>query len=151
MINASTLLNALQDFLHRRGIEVGTLTTAPAVHAMFDWYRRGPVDVLDDATKADVLVFRHGGWSEGCATGYKVSLLRRVTRPGTDGRDVDWYAGVTLLFDPARFASMGSFSTTSADWPSIDAFLRAIESAAAFKASADTTPMGVMLESGGMR
>jgi hypothetical protein len=151
MLNASSLLTALQSFLHRRGVEVEQLQTDPAMRVMIDWFRGGPVDVLDTSTKADVLVYRYGGWSEGCATGFKVSLLRRITQTGADGKDTDWYAGVTLLFEPARYASMGSFSTTSADWPSLEAFLRAIESSPAFKASRDTAPMGVMVESGGMR
>lgn len=151
MLNASTLLSALQTFLDQRRVDVERLTAEPMVMAMFDWQRFGKVATLDGAPVADVLVYRYGGWSEGCATGFKLSLLRKVTEQDAEGRSTDWYAGITLIFDPSRYASMAPFATTSSDWPTLEAFLRAIESSPAYRASAATVPMGVVVESGGMR
>ena len=151
MLNSSTLLAALQTFLDQRRVDVERLTAEPMVAAMFDWTRFGKVASVEGPPVADVLVYRYGGWSEGCATGFKLSLLRRVTERDADGRDTDWYAGITLMFEPSRFAGVAPFSTVSTEWPSTEAFLRAIESSPAYKASASTTPMGVVMESGGLR
>jgi hypothetical protein len=150
MVNSYTLLAALQRFLERRGVRVEGLTVEPMVLAMLDWYRSAPIETLGEPPLADVLVYRYGGWSEGCATGFKLSLMRRVT-VRSDGGETDWYAGVTLMFDPARYAEARPLSTVSADWPTLDAFLHAIESSPAYRASVAVTPMGAMLESGGLR
>jgi hypothetical protein len=150
MMNSYTLLSALQKFLERRGVAVGDLTVERMVIAMIDWFRSAPVDALGDPLAADVLVYRYGGWSEGCATGFKVSLLRRVTVTN-DNCATDWYAGITLMFDPARYAGVHALATVSADWPTLEAFLHAIESSAAYRASVSAVPMGAMLESGGLR
>jgi hypothetical protein len=151
MLNSSTLLTALQTFLDQRRIEVEGLTAEPMVVTMFDWLRFGKVASLEGAPEADALVFRYGGWSEGCATGFKLSLLRRVTERDAEGRATDWYAGITLMFEPSRYAGMAPFSTVSSDWPSLEAFLHAIESSPAYRASAAMVPMGVVMESGGLR
>ena len=150
-MNSSSLLSALQTYLQRRKIEVETLTTDAVVAVMFDWFRLGPADPLDAPPAADVLLFRHGGWSEGCATGFKLSLLRRITERDANGAATDWVAGITLMFEPAGYGDLAPLSTASSDWPSLDAFLRAIESSAAYKRTMNVTPMGVLLESGGLR
>lgn len=149
-MNSSVLLAELHGFLHRRRIQPEGLTAAPMVAAMLDWYRLVPVGLGSTATGDDVLLYRSGGWSEGCATGYKLSLLRRVTDPGSAGK-VEWFAGITLLFDPARFAQLPPVSTLSTDWPTLEAFLHAIESSPAYRAAGDGAPMGVLVESGGLR
>lgn len=151
MLNSSTLLTALQTFLDQRRVDVERLTADGMVMAMFDWKRFGKVSSVEGPPVADVLVYRYGGWSEGCATGFKLSLLRRVTERDASGQDTDWYAGITLMFEPSRYAGLAPFSTVSADWPSIEAFLSAIESSPAYKASVSTAPMGVVMESGGLR
>jgi hypothetical protein len=96
-------------------------------------------------------VHRSGGWSEGCATGFKFSLLRRVTANGVDGAITDWFAGITLMFEPSRYASLPALDIVSSDWQSLDAFVHAIESSAAFRLLTSAAPMSVMVESGGVR
>jgi hypothetical protein len=151
MLNSYILLGALQSFLHQRGVEVERLTADQMVPLMIDWFRLVPVDTLGRTATADALVYRYGGWSEGCATGFRLSLLRRVTEPAADGGNTDWFAGITLMFEPSRFAILAPFDAASVDWKSIDAFLHAIESSEAFKLLATVTPMTALLESGGLR
>jgi hypothetical protein len=116
---------------------------------MLDWFRQGPIEA--GAAASDGLVFRYGGWSEGCATGFKLSLLRRIAEPQTDGGETQWFAGITLMYEPSSRAEIAPFSTTSLDWDSLDEFARAVRRSPGFKAVADTKPMGAMLESGGIR
>jgi hypothetical protein len=146
-MNSEILLSALQSFMQRHSIELDQLTTEQMVSVMIDWFRLESLDLMDRGPQADALVFRYGGWSEGCATGFKLSLLRRVRQR----ESVDWFAGITLMFDPARYADFAPFSTISADWQSIDAFMRAIESSQAYKTSRSMTPMGALIEIGGLR
>jgi hypothetical protein len=77
-------------------------------------------------------------------------VLRRITQSDAAG-DTDWFAGITLMFEPSRYADLPAFDTVSSDWKSVDAFLHAIESSAAYQALAAVTPMTVLLESGGLR
>lgn len=149
MLNSYTLLGALQQFLEQRSIAVDDLTADPAVALMLDWFRQGPVDAQSAAT--DALVFRYGGWSEGCATGFKLSLLRRIAEPRTDGGETEWFAGITLMYEPSSRAEIAPFSTLSLDWGSLDEFVGAVRRSPGFKAVAGNKPMGAMLESGGIR
>jgi hypothetical protein len=151
MLSSYILLGALQNFLQQRDVAVQSLTAEQMVPLMLDFYRLVPVDTLEGNSIADALIYRYGGWSEGCATGFRLSVLRRVTEPTADGRNTDWYAGITLMFEPSRYAALSPFDTVSTDWSSVDAFLRAIESTEAFKLLAAATPMSAMLESGGLR
>ncbi|MBI1394628.1 MAG: hypothetical protein GC151_01515 [Betaproteobacteria bacterium] len=151
MVNSYTLLASLQRFLHERGIDVDKLSIRDAALAMIDWQRLVPVDDLQKPVKSDVLLYRYGGWSEGCATGYKVSVMRRVTQAADGGGQTDWYAGITFMFEPSRFSSLPDFGTEASDWPSTDAFLHAIESSAAYRLAATERPMGVSVETGGLR
>jgi len=147
-VNASVLLADLQSFLERRGAVLDALTAEAALLAMVDWYR---FTRQAETGTGDVLVFRHAGWSEGCVTGFKLSVLRRVTTREAGQPDTDWLAGITILQDPARFADLGSFSTDSAQWPSLEAFIRAVQSSPAYRRSMAGVPMGVVLEGGGLR
>ena len=148
-MNASILLTRLQAFLTQRAVDPEFLTAESMVREMVDWFRLSSVDSpLEEPLSADVLLYRYGGWSEGCATGFKLSLLRRVTEP--DGK-TDWQAGITLMFEPARFSDVSPLTTLSSQWSSLEAFLRAVESSPAYRRCRDLTPMGVMLESGGLR
>ena len=150
-MNSYLLLGALQSFLQQQRVEVDQLTADPMVRLMVDWFRIMPLDLLERAPTTDVLVHRSGGWSEGCATGFKFSLLRRVTANGVDGASTDWFAGITLMFEPSRYASLPSLDIVSSDWQSLDAFVHAIESSAAFRLLTSAAPMSVMVESGGVR
>ncbi|MCW5623314.1 MAG: hypothetical protein KIT73_01180 [Burkholderiales bacterium] len=150
-MNTYNLLSALQRFLRQRNVDPEGLTLESMVLVMFDWFRFAPAGLSTIDPPPDVLVYRYGGWSEGCATGFKLSLLRRVTQPDAEGQPTDWYAGVTMLFEPSGFSGLAPLSTVSSDWPSSEAFLHAIESSPAYRASRSTKPMGVMLESGGLR
>ena len=149
-MNSYSLLAALQNFLKQRGVEVDHLRAEPMVRLMVDWFRLVPVDRLERRTSADALLYRYGGWSEGCATGFRFSLLRRITETNAEG-DTDWFAGISLVFEPSRYADLPAFDTISSDWKSIDAFLHAIESSSAYQALAQATPVSVLLETGGLR
>jgi hypothetical protein len=151
IVSSYLLLAALQSFLHQQRVDVDHLTADPMLRVMVDWYRLVPLDLLERAPVADALVYRYGGWSEGCATGFKLSLLRRITENNPGGAETDWFAGITLMFEPSRYTDLAPLDLVSSDWQSIDAFMRAIESSPAFKALAPAKPMGVMLESGGLR
>jgi len=151
MVNSSSLLAALQGFLRERDVDVERLTVEPMITAMADWFRLVRLDLIKSAASSDVLVYRCGGWSEGCATGFLFSVLRRIREPNANKGETDWVAGITLIFEPSHYADLASFSTVSSDWQSIDAFLHAIESSAAYKMLVAQTPMSVLLESGGLR
>lgn len=147
-MNAYALLGALQRYLEQRAIVLDALGANQAVGLMLDWFRLGPIEAQPAAD--DTLVLRYGGWSEGCATGFKLSLLRRVAERGASG-DTEWYAGITLMFEPSSRAEIVPFSTTSADWDSLDAFARAVRRSPGYQAIAENKPMGALLESGGVR
>jgi hypothetical protein len=151
MVNSLSLLAALQSFLRERDIDVEHLTVDPMIRAMIDWFRLVPLDLIKDASCTDVLVYRCGGWSEGCATAFLFSVLRRIREPSAKEGETDWVAGVTLMFEPSHYADLAPLSTVSSDWQSIDAFLHAIESSAAYKLLVAKPPMSVLLESGGLR
>lgn len=149
-MNSYNLLGALQKFIKQRGVEMDSLTADPMVRLMIDWFRLVPIDHLERTASTDVLVYRYGGWSEGCATGFNFSLLRRITETHASG-DTVWIAGITLMFEPSFYANLTAFSTVSSDWKSIEAFLGAIENSPAFTALATARPMSVVVESGGLR
>lgn len=149
--NSFDLLTALQSFLRERNVAVERLTVDRMIVTMIDWFRLTLLDLAKDAASADVLVFRYGGWSEGCATGFVFSVLRRITERNTENAETDWVAGITLLFEPSRYAGLAPLTTASSDWPSIEAFLRAVESSPAYKLLVGEQPMSVLLESGGLR
>jgi len=149
--NSFDLLTALQSFLRERNVAVERLTVDPMIVTMIDWFRLTPLDLAKDAASADVLVFRYGGWSEGCATGFVFSMLRRITERNTENAETDWVAGITLLFEPSRYAGLVPLRTASSDWQSLEAFLRAVESSPAYKLLVAEQPMSVLLESGGLR
>jgi hypothetical protein len=151
MVNSFSLLVALQGFLRERSIDVERLTVDPMIGAMIDWFRLVPLDLIKDASSTDVLVYRYGGWSEGCATGFRFSLLRRITEPNAKEGETDWIAGITLMFEPSRYADLAPLIAVSSDWQSIDAFLHGIESSPAYKLLVSAQPMSVLLESGGLR
>src|SRR3954463_15902712 len=74
-LSSHSLIVELQNFLRQRDLDVSQLSAAEMVGVMVDWYRFTPMN----AVQSDALVYRYGGWSEGCATAFKLSLLRRVT------------------------------------------------------------------------
>jgi hypothetical protein len=149
--NSFSLLAALQSFLRERNIDVERLTVGPMIEAMIDWYRLVPLNLIKDTASTDVLIYRCGGWSEGCSTGFIFSVLRRITEPKEKEVSTDWIAGVTLMFEPSRYAGLAPLTIISSDWQSIDAFLHAIESSPAYKMLVAESPMSVLLESGGLR
>ena len=145
------LLAELQSFMRQQGVDVSGLSAEAMVGLMIDWFRFAPGDALARGSSADALVYRYGGWSEGCATAFKLSLLRRVTRPDSIGAQPEQFAGITLMFEPSGHAELMPFTTASSDWKSIEAFVDAIESSPAFRQLAAVTPMAVLVESGGVR
>ena len=145
------LIAELQGFLRRQGVDANNLSADAMVRVMIDWYRFTPVRKTDGAHVGDALVYRYGGWSEGCATAFKLSLLRRVTEHDATGVDTERFAGITLMFEPSAQAQLMPFTAVSSDANSLEAFLQTIESSPAFKELAVATPMGVLVESGGVR
>ena len=149
VLTSHVLLAQLQGFLRQREVDENSLTADSIVKVMIDWFRFAPIDAAGGA--ADALVFRYGGWSEGCATAFNLSLLGRVVDHNADGENTDRVAGITLMFEPSSSAEILPFTTASSDWKSIEAFLEAVENSPAFKQLATATPMGVLIEGGGLR
>ena len=89
------LLSSLQTFLNQRAVDVERLTAEKMVALMVDWFRLAPIDGVAHASAADTMLFRYGGWSEGCVTGFKFGLLRRIATG--DASDTEWLAGITLM------------------------------------------------------
>lgn len=143
---SGNLLAALESFLRQRKVDVDSLTTDQMVAVMIDWYRFAPVGASAGSPATDTLVYRYGGWSEGCATGFRLSLLRRASDGGTDR-----VAGITLMFEPSSRAEIAPFTTDSSDWKSIEAFLEAVQGSPAFRQFGTAKPMAVMIERGGLR
>ncbi|MBX9964133.1 MAG: hypothetical protein K2Y35_13820 [Burkholderiales bacterium] len=140
----SNLLSELEAFLRQRRVVTEDLTADQMVAVMIDWYRFSSARTAGDSA-GDTLQYRYGAWSEGCATGFKLSLLRRT------GAGADRVAGITLMFEPSSKAEIAAFSTSSTDWPSIERFLEAVQASPAFRQFGSARPMGVMLERGGLR
>lgn len=145
-LSSHGLLAQLQAFMQARNVEANELTPDELVRLMIDWYRFAPTG--ETAPANDALVFRYGGWSEGCATAFNLSVLRQVKAP--DG-EADLVAGITMMFEPSGAAELEPYSSTTADGKSTEAFLQAVEQSPAFKLLADAKPMSVVLESGAFR
>lgn len=146
-LSSQVLMSDLESFIHQRGGDASQLTPRSAVELMVDWYRFA----AKSAASEDVLVFRYGGWSEGCATGFKFSVLRRVAAKEAAGTGTARFAGVTLMFEPSSRSDLAPYSTTSGDWQSIEEFVGAIKGSPAFKGLDAVTPMSAMIEGGGLR
>ena len=151
VLTSHGLLTQLQGYMRERDVEANDLSADEMVRLMIDWFRFAPIDAVGGAPSADALVFRYGGWSEGCATAFKLSVLRQVTPREAAGGETELLAGITLMFEPSSQAELLPFSTASTDWKSIDAFLQAVESSPAFRMLASVKPMSGMVESGGLR
>jgi hypothetical protein len=151
LLTSHGLLAKLQEFMRQRNVNADDLDADEMVVLMMDWFRFAPIDAIGGAPSADALVFRYGGWSEGCATGFKLSLLRQVTAKGASDGDAGLLAGITLIFEPSGQAEWVPYSTVSSDWKSIDAFLQAVEASPALRALGEAKPMSVMIESGALR
>lgn len=146
-----SLLAELEGFMRQQEVDADLLSADMMVRLMIDWFRFAAGDSVAGGSSADALVYRYGGWSEGCATAFKLSLLRRVTgRNSIDGGN-DLLAGITLMFEPSGHAELMPFIAVSSDWKSIEAFLVAIENSPAFRQLAVAKPMAVLVESGGVR
>jgi hypothetical protein len=151
VLTSHGLLIQLQHYMRDRNIDASTLGAEEMVKLMIDWFRMAPMAAADGTPSTDALLFRYGGWSEGCATAFKLSLLRQVTPKNASEDAADFLAGITLMFEPSAQAELLPFSTVSSDWKSIDAFVQAVESSPAFRELAGAKPMSAMVESGAMR
>ena len=147
-MSESTVVASLQTFLNQRSIDIEHLRVEAMVNVMIDWFRMVPIDGVAHSSPTDTMLFRYGGWSEGCVTGFKFGLHRRIAGSNADP---DWLAGITLMFEPSRYADVAPLNTVSTDWQSLEAFVHAIESSPGFRLSSSLTPMAVMLESQGFR
>ena len=150
-ISSHGLIAELQGFLRQQGVDADRLNADAMVRVMIDWFRFTPVHKIEGTSSGDALVYRYGGWSEGCATAFKLSLLRRVTEHNATGADTERFAGITLMFEPSGHAELMPFTAVSSESKSIEAFLQTIESSPAFRQLAVATPMGVLVEGGGLR
>jgi hypothetical protein len=152
VVSSHGLMAELQGFLRQQGVDANRLSADAMVRVMVDWYRFTSESKAEGAAAiGDALVYRYGGWSEGCATAFKLSLLRRVTEHHANEADTERFAGITLMFEPSGQAELMPFSVVSSDTRSIEAFLQTIESSPAFRELAGATPMGVLIEGGGLR
>lgn len=151
LLTSHGLLTQLQAYMRQRGVDGDSLSADETVRLMVDWFRMTPIDAVGGSPSTDTLLFRYGGWSEGCATAFKLSFLRQVTPETVSDGETEVLAGITLMFEPSGQAELLPFSTASSDWKSIDAFLQAVESSPAFRQLANAKPMSVMVESGGLR
>jgi hypothetical protein len=148
-MNNIALLSSLQTFLNQRAVDVERLTADAMINLMVDWFRLVPIDGVKHPSPADTMLFRYGGWSEGCVTGFKFGLLRRIATD--DGNNTEWLAGITMMFEPSRYSGVDPLTTVSTDWQSLEAFVRAIESSPGCKLSTSVAPMAVILDSQGAR
>jgi len=146
VLGSHGLLLQLETFLKQREVDSTTLTADAMVGAMIDWVRFAPA-----SHASDTLIYQYGGWSEGCATGFKLSLLRKVSRTDRGAEDFAETAGITLIFEPSANTDLAPFRLVSSDVKSIDDFMAAIEGSPAFRKLATVRPMSVVVESGGMR
>lgn len=142
-----SLLTALEGHLRQRHVDLDTLTAEQMVDLMLDWVRVAPTSGAGGEPTPDALVFRYGGWSEGCATGFRLGLLRRT---GT-GDGPAQLAGITLMFEPSSGGDLAPFSTTTADWPTVAAFVEAIRRSPAYRRFGTEKPMSAFIERGGLR
>jgi len=92
------LLSQLERFMHQRELDTTSLNADSMVGVMIDWARFEPATGI---AGADALVFQYGGWSEGCATGFKFSLLRKISLPESADGNFSQTAGITLILNPA--------------------------------------------------
>lgn len=141
----------LQAYLRQREIDESSLSADEMVRLMVDWFRMAPIAMADGTPSTDVLLFRYGGWSEGCATAFKLSLLRQVSPGNMSDGGADLLAGITLMFEPSGQAELLPFSTATPEWKSIEAFMQAVQSSPGLRALANAKPMSVMVESGAIR
>ncbi|HVY06957.1 MAG TPA: hypothetical protein VHB46_13365 [Burkholderiales bacterium] len=140
------LLAQLQAFMRERNADTADMTPDEMVQAMTDWYRFARPGGA--GASADVLVFRYGGWSEGCATAFNLSLLRKMKMPGEEGEAV---AGITMMFEPSSQVELKPWSSSTSDSKSIEEFVQAVEASPAFKLLGGSKPMSVLMESGALR
>ena len=110
------LIAELQGFMRQQGVEATSLSADAMVRLMIDWYRFASARKGEGAGSAsDALVYRYGGWSEGCATAFKLSLLRRVTERDATEVETERLAGITLMFEPSAQAELMPFTAVSSD------------------------------------
>jgi len=147
VLASHSLIVELESFLQQRDIDINQLSAAEMIGVMVDWYRFTPMKTV----QSDALVYRYGGWSEGCATAFKLSLLRRVTVRDASGADDERLAGITLMFEPSAQAELLPFSAVASDANAVEGFVATVENSPAFQLLAGATPMGVLIESGGVR
>ncbi|HEX7951657.1 MAG TPA: hypothetical protein VF523_01145, partial [Burkholderiales bacterium] len=140
VLTSHGLLTKLQAYMHQRNVQAEELSADQMVRLMVDWFRLEPMDAGFGTPSTDALVFRYGGWSEGCATAFKLSLLRRVADRNAGDGAAELLAGVTLMYEPSGQAELLPFSTATSDWKSTDAFLQAVEGSAAFRVLAGAKP-----------
>jgi hypothetical protein len=146
VLSSHGLMRQLEGFMHERGTNVGDLTADAAVALMLDWMRFSP-----QAGAGDALLYQYSGWSEGCATAFKMSLLRRVTQNDATGGKVEHLAGITLMFEPSGQSELKPYSAVSSDAASLEAFMDTIERSPAFVELGRQKPMAAMVEGGGIR
>jgi hypothetical protein len=85
-------------------------------------------------------------------TGFKWGVLRQVTQIDVvGGTRTDRFAGLTLMFEPARFSGVAPWRTETRDPAKLEGFVAAIERTPAYEMATSQKPMGVVLQSGGLR
>lgn len=151
MFDSNGLLAELERYLHQRGAVPQSMGVEQALLVMADWFRLHPLPLLAPAPGADALLFRYGAWSEGCATGFNVGVLRQVRQPRLDGGVQEWMAGITVIFEPSRYRDLEAFALRSDERPTLEAFLAAVRAAPGYRATVGASPMTVAVENGALR
>ena len=139
-MNQVLLTASLNNFLQQRAVVTARLSSHPMLELMADWYRFTPFDGVSHGPPADTLMFRYGGWSEGCATGFKIGLQRRIT-PLDAPRVME--AGITMLFGWERYSGVEPFSVGLEQAGSLEAFVKAVEASRGFLISASDAPTDI--------
>jgi hypothetical protein len=151
VLSSHALMNQLERFMHEREVEVGSLTADEAVGLMVDWVRFSPMVAANGEPSQDALLYQYAGWSEGCATAFKMSLLRRVTQRDAGGDTGEYLAGITLMFEPSSQAELKPYRALSSEAKSLEDFMSTIERSPAFVELGRQKPMAAMVEGGGIR
>lgn len=151
VLTSHGLLSQLEQFLQERKIDVSLLTADAMVGVMLDWVRFSPIAGGGESAAREELVYQYGGWSEGCATGFRLSVLRRVTGANPEGENLGLTAGITLLFEPSANTRLEPYRLASSELKTIEDFIAAIERSPGFRKLAAETPMSAFIERGALR
>ena len=157
MINAFTMLNALQAFLEKRSVDVNTVRADDMVTLMHGLliksFQRLLGKLAGAVARQNVEQAQWTGQENGinALEQRRVALLPLGQRQDVAVAHVEWLSGITLMFEPAGYAHLKSMSIASSESASIESFMRTVQQSPAYQACVYVTPVAVLVESGGVR